>query len=474
MCSFRVPFVILVLAIALATAMTQAAPADEPPTTSATRLLTTEPARKVIRPLFGHVASVRSGSKTNLTTAWDRLAELTDTYGPRPTGSDALEKSIDWMVEQAKRDGFDVHTEDVKTPFWNRGQEFATLITPTWTTNLAMIGLGFSAPTPPGGIEAPSMSSRIVKNSTVLANGATSLARSCSLTKSGKLTATDPTFATMPRSGRKNMVLCRPHPIRDTVLDAQPSHGQLSTCTHPRRCACSRGCQHCCTHLCPLQRPAAAHQALHGVGNGRNGFRNVVIDIKGTDRVDEVILFGGHIDSWDKGVGAQDDGIGFMVCYSALYLLKSIVNFVPRRTLRVVLFTAEEIGVIGGAAYFAANGKTTKVLSAIESDSGVFTPFGFTLQGKTLTDAVLGEYAAVGQVVREHGGRGWQVKRGYAGADVAPFCQQAVCGSWVSSTGDDVYFRFHHAPADMMDAVDVVDAEETAATIAVYAAALSG
>ncbi|ORZ29659.1 hypothetical protein BCR44DRAFT_49935 [Catenaria anguillulae PL171] len=414
---------------------------------------------------------------SNLTTAWDRLAEMTDTFGPRPGGSQALEQSIDWMVEQAKKDGFEVHTEDVPIPFWKRGQEYATLTTPTWTTNLSLVGLGFSAPTPPQGIDAPVyvVKDRAqldeagergdLKGKIVLINhawesyGVGSAYRSSAALWAEKwgavaalIQSVTPYSMRTPHTGgsKRAGIPAAALAVEDANIIA-------------RIFARSKGQQ-------PRIRLYMESESGDAVS------RNVVVDLPGADPVlaKDVVLFGGHIDSWDKGVGAQDDGIGMMTMYQAIYLLKHAVKFTPRRTLRVVFFTAEETGIFGGNAYFEAHAKDTNVVSAIESDTGVFTPWGLTLGGQLLTDAALRQFEAIGENIRDNGGRGWRVKRGYAGADVEKWCVQAVCGSWVSATGDDVYFRYHHTAADMMDAINPLDAEEAAATVAIYAAALSG
>ncbi|KAI9190381.1 hypothetical protein H9P43_001815 [Blastocladiella emersonii ATCC 22665] len=411
--------------------------------------------------LFRRVQTKAFQSGSNVTTAWDRLAELT-----------ALENSIDWMAQRAKADGFDVHTEDVTIPKWTRGEESATLITDTWTTNLAVVGLGFSPSTPPEGIKAPVYvvstleeletvgAQGLLRDKIVLVNhkwegyGTGSKYRQISAERAAQgalaclIQSVTPYSMRSPHTGtsKRASIPAAALAVEDANIVSRifaRSHGTS-----------------------PVLHLTMASELGTAVS------RNTVIELRGTERPDEVILLGGHIDSWDKGVGAVDDGAGFMVTYQALYLLRHVAQYVPRRTLRVVLFTAKETGVFGGNAYYGAH-RDEQVLVALESDEGVFTPRGLTLGGAGLSEETFEGFVQVGESVRQAGGRGWHVERGGAGEDVAKWCSQAVCGQWMSDTPDDVYFRYHHTSAAMMEALDPADLEEVAATFAAYAMALS-
>lgn len=172
---------------------------------------------------------------------------------------------------------------------------------------------------------------------------------------------------------------------------------------------------------------------------------NVVGELRGSTDPDEVVLVGGHLDSWDTGDGAHDDGAGCVQAMEALRLLKKI-GFQPERTVQVVLFAAEEIGIYGGRA-FAAMHADERYLFALESDSGGFAPRGISisLDGEELTRArALAEpLAALG------GDRVW---KGGGGADVGPLrANGAVVGSL--RVEGDRYFDLHHSRNDRLSAV---------------------
>ncbi|KNE68110.1 hypothetical protein AMAG_13281 [Allomyces macrogynus ATCC 38327] len=405
--------------------------------------------------------------------AWDRLAELTDTYGPRPGGSQGLEKSIDWMVELAKKDGFDVYTEEVPIKYWRRGVESATLITDTWTTPLHMDGLGFSAPTPKDGIEAE----------VFVANGFDDLDHAGAAGQlKGKIVLlnyewtkySDGVKYRTTGAKRAEKWGAVAYLVRSVTPFSMrtPHTGNSQTAGIPAAALAVEDANILARIFARDHVAAPRVRLVMQSETGVSMSRNTVVEMRGTERPNDVVLVGGHIDSWDKGVGAQDDGTGFMAAYHALYLLKHRVQVQPAHTLRAVLFTAEETGVQGGDAYYAAHvNDEAKIRVALEVDEGVLTPRGLVLDGTKLDDAAWDMYQGISAMLKEVGVRGWRVERGYAGADVAKWCKHAVCGEWVNDTGD-YYFRYHHTPADMMEAVDPVDLEDVASTLAIYALAL--
>src|SRR5262249_43408077 len=114
--------------------------------------------------------------------------------------------------------------------------------------------------------------------------------------------------------------------------------------------------------------------------------RNVVAEITGREKPDEVVIISGHLDSWDVGTGAMDDGGGAVAAWQAVRLMQRL-GLHPRRTVRVILWTNEENGTRGGLGYRDAHrAQLDKHMLAIESDNGVFSPFGFRFQG---TDSAL-------------------------------------------------------------------------------------
>ena len=192
---------------------------------------------------------------------------------------------------------------------------------------------------------------------------------------------------------------------------------------------------------------------------------NVIAEIKGSEKPDEVVLVSGHFDSWDVGQGAHDDGGGCIIAWEAVRLLKEL-GLRPRRTIRVVLYTNEENGLRGGNAYRDAHrAELSKHILAIESDSGVYRPEGLGLaatappQARANLQAIVKLLAGIGaDRIAENGG----------GADIGPIMREGVVGASLDVEGSR-YFDIHHTPADTLDKIDPKDLALCVATMAVVA-----
>ncbi len=191
--------------------------------------------------------------------------------------------------------------------------------------------------------------------------------------------------------------------------------------------------------------------------------RNVVAELRGRERPDEVVVLGGHIDSWDVGQGAMDDGGGSVAAWEAVRLLHRL-GLRPRRSVRAVLWTNEENGLRGALAYRDAHAaELSRHVLAIESDGGVFRPRGLSFGG---SDAA---YAVVREVARLLAGIGADsVTRPGGGADIGPLMQRGVPGMGLS-TAAERYFWYHHSDADTVDKLDPRDMALCVATMAVMA-----
>jgi carboxypeptidase Q len=190
---------------------------------------------------------------------------------------------------------------------------------------------------------------------------------------------------------------------------------------------------------------------------------NVVGEIRGRERPDEVVVIGGHIDSWDVGTGSTDDGGGCVVTWEALRLMKKL-NLRPRRTVRVVLWTNEENGTRGGTAYRDRHrDQLANHVLMMESDSGVFRPTGF---GFTGTAAARAKVTAVASLLR--GIQADKIEGPGEGADIGPSVEAAGIPS-MSLEVDGNYFLIHHTEADTIDKIEPMDVARSAAAVAVMA-----
>jgi carboxypeptidase Q len=190
---------------------------------------------------------------------------------------------------------------------------------------------------------------------------------------------------------------------------------------------------------------------------------NVVGEIRGRERPDEVIVLGGHFDSWDVGTGSTDDGGGCVVTWEALRLMKKL-NLRPRRTIRVVLWTNEENGLRGGTAYRDRyRDQLANHVLMMESDSGVFRPTGFGFSGSDPARAKVREIASLLRGIQAD-----RIGPSGGGADIGPSVEAGKLPS-MSLEVDGNYFLLHHTPADTIDKIDPMDMARASAAIAVMA-----
>ena len=398
-------------------------------------------------------------------TAWNRLAEMTEKFGNRLSGTPALEQTIDWVIDRMKADGLqNVRGERTMVPVWVRGEESAQLVKPR-VQNLPMLGLGGSIATPPGGITAD-----------VLVVGSFSDLTAKAAQASGKIVLFDVPFSnygeTVQYRARGAVAAAKAGAVGALVRSVTP---------YSQRTPHTGGMSYDST----VRRiPAAAitvedAEMIHRlVDRGEHvrvkltmsantlpdaPSRNVMGEIVGSEKPDEVVVFGGHIDSWDVGRGAMDDGGGVVVAWEAVRLLKRL-GLKPKRTIRVVGWTNEENGGRGGQAYRDAH-KTEieKHVLAIESDGGVFKPQGFSFSG---SDAALDMVKEIASLLgRIDAG---MIVKGGAGADIGPIVALGVPGLGLNVDGTK-YFWYHHTEADTIDKLDPNDMARCVATMAVMA-----
>jgi carboxypeptidase Q len=415
---------------------------------------------------------------TGDSAGWNRIAELTDTFGSRIAGSLALERAIDWTLARMRADGLEnVRGEPALVNHWVRGAESAELITPR-RKPLSMLGLGLSVGTPPGGITAP----------VVVVTSFEDLARRGEAVK-GKIVLFDVPFTqyeatrvyrstganAAAKQGAVGMLL---RSVASFSINS-PHTGTLSYDT-----TLSRGRGTSSAAQSARRIPAAAitvedAQLLHRMQDRGESItvrlimnartlplapsRNVVAELRGREKPDEVVVIGGHIDSWDVGQGAMDDAGGVVAAWEALRLMKSL-GLRPRRTVRVVGWTDEESSGRGGLAYRAAHeADMSRHVFALESDNGVFRPYGIAV---VATDSAVAMLKRLAPLLAKIGAD--SVSRGDSEADVEPLMDAGVpvAGLHVDDTR---YFWYHHTNADTPDKLDPRDVARCVATMAVWA-----
>jgi hypothetical protein len=191
---------------------------------------------------------------------------------------------------------------------------------------------------------------------------------------------------------------------------------------------------------------------------------NVIAELKGNKNPNNIITFGGHLDSWDTGEGAHDDGAGVIHCMEALRILK-VLNYKPENTLRVVFFMNEENGNMGGKSYAKwVKDKGEMQIAALESDRGGFSPRGFSCDG---ADMYLNFLDSISSLFVPY--EMYEFDKGYGGVDIGPLKEEYSEIPLFGFVPDSQrYFDFHHAPSDVFENVNKRELELGAAAIASF------
>ena len=453
----RVALALPFLLLAATTVNAQRAPAAhvDPPATGPAWLEAYRPA-----------ASRLVGEAVSSTFAWDRLALLTDTIGNRLSGTPALDRAIQWAAGEMMRDGLEnVHTERVMVPKWVRGSESAEIVEPARHA-IVMLGLGDSVGTPPGGVQAEVL---VVHSFEELDSKAASargriVVFNVAFTNYGETVR----FRSMgpSRAARHGAVAMLVRAIGPSGLRTAHTGALAYASDAPKIPAAAIAAE----DADRLQRMAdrgdrvVVRLTMEAHFDPDAPSANVVGEIRGREKPEEIVVVSGHLDSWDVGAGATDDGGGCIVTWEALRIMKKL-NLRPRRTVRVVLWTNEENGGRGGLAYRDQHrGELSRHVLMLESDGGVFRPQGF---GFTGSDAARETVRTIATLLS--GIAADQISPGGGGADIGPSMQEAHIPGMSLDVDGSKYFLIHHTSADTVDKIDPVEMAKCAAAVAVMA-----
>jgi carboxypeptidase Q len=407
------------------------------------------------------------GAALTSDVAYHRLALLTDRIGHRLSGSENLQRAIAWALEEMRRDGLDnVRAERVMVPHWVRGEESLELLGAP-ARRLPLLGLGGSTGTPPAGVEAEAVVVRsfaeldalgerargrvVVYNVPFTTYGATVQYRGAGASRAARWGA----VAALVRSVTP-VNLQSPHTGALRYAEDQPRI--------PAAAISVEGAELLQRMYDRGERPRVRlRMGAHFLPDAESA--NVVAEIRGAERPEEVVLVSGHFDSWDVGQGAHDDGGGCIAAWEAVRLLK-VLGLRPRRTVRVVLYTNEENGLRGGNAYRDAHrAELPHHVLAIESDSGVYRPTGFGLAAAA-PPQVRADVREIAKLLS--GIRADRIDPDGGGADIGPIMREGVLGMSLNVDGTH-YFDIHHTEADTLDKVDPQEFAACVAALAVMA-----
>ena len=413
------------------------------------------------------------------------LLKRITSIGPRLTGSPGAAAAIDLSLRLMKELGFaNVHAEPVEVGHWVRGDAAKAEIIasgPRAAIPLAVCALGGSVGTPEGGLAAPVVEVQSLdelgrlgprlKGKIVFFNRP--MDRRLAEPFSAYGGAADQRVNGALAAARHGAVgvLVRSLTFRE---DGNPHTGLMQyDPSLPRlpAAAVSTMDAEVLSALMKKELGLSVSLRMNCRDMGRVASANVVGELTGTDLPDEVILVGGHLDSWDLGVGAHDDAAGCAASLEALRLIKA-VGLRPRRTIRVVLFMDEEFGGTGGRAYVRApQRKGERHLVAAESDRGGFAPVGLAVGGRD--SKVLEKIASYGNLFKPLGVS--FIVPGGGGVDVAPLVEQGAEPAAVM-INSQAYFDVHHSALDVVSSVHPRELELQAVILAalVYILAQEG
>jgi carboxypeptidase Q len=402
--------------------------------------------------------------------AWTRLAEMTDMFPARLSGSANLQRAIEWSADQLKRDGFEnVRLENVKVPHWVRGSERAEIVAP-FQGELAIASLGGSIGTGTQGVQAEAL---VVKSFDDLeAQGATVRGKIVVYNVVYESEA-DPLVAYRQgtqyrgsgasRAARLGAVAALVRSVGPTA-HRTPHTGGMRYATDAPQIPVAAVSGEDADKLQRMQdrgTRAVIRLAMEARTLADAESANVVAELRGREKPDEIVLIGGHIDSWDLASGAMDDGGGVVATWEALRVLKKL-NLIPRRTIRLVFFTNEENGTRGGQAYrdrYASD--LLKHVMVLESDNGMLPLKGWGFSGTAKARSLVAQIAGLLQAVG-----GTEVTDHFDGADVGPAARAGGIPAISPEVDMRRYFVIHHTPADTVDKIDPAEMARCVAAIA--------
>lgn len=412
---------------------------------------------------YARIASEIAGAALVDGGAHAAVSSLCDEVGARFAGTDGLARAVDWAVAAMVRRGLiNVHKEKVKVPRWRRGMATAEVLKPVHQA-LHPLALGGSVATPEAGVEAE----------IVVVDGFDALSALGEDAVRGKIVVFNrPMMRTRDFAGYGEVV-----PMRSKGAVAAARLGAVAALYRSAGTGYYQlphtGATRYEDNVPPIPFAAItnedgdllARQLARGGAvrvrlrldaklDGEVDSANVVGEVPGREKPNEIVLIGAHLDSWDVGQGALDDGAGVAMVLETARLLRNVVHLKPRRTVRVVLFTNEEFGLSGARAYAAAHqAELARHVAALEADAGAGRPHGLVVTGGPASVEMVKKLARPLErlfpqlVVKE---------ADHGGADLLPLLAAGVPSVAVLQDVSS-YFDWHHTVGDTVDKIDPVD-----------------
>jgi carboxypeptidase Q len=418
--------------------------------------------------------------------AYRQVAHLSNNIGPRLSGSAQAAKAVEYVAGELKTIGCEVQLEKVMVPHWVRGEETAALVqfpgqAPGTTQKIVLCALGPSVATPPNGIEAEVIA---IRNFDELK----SLPRD---KVAGKIVLFnypfDKQMAAEGRGGeaygeavvyrsngpseaaRQGAVACLIRSVGGADYRL-PHTGEMDYANDAPKIPAGAVASEDADLIADLVRqgPVTMKLVLTPQTLPDIESANVIADIKGSEHPEQIIIVSGHLDSWDLGTGAIDDGAGVAVSMEAANLIQKL-HLKPKRTVRVIAWMNEENGLAGSKQYAKDHEKEwMNHFAAMETDGGADHPLGINIKGKPEIKKMLAPVAAILQ----ESGAGMLNLVEHCGADIGPL-EKASVPAFSPIQDSRFYFNYHHTAADTLDKIVPKELAENSAVVAVAAYALA-
>lgn len=416
--------------------------------------------------------------------AFRQTQYLSYNIGARPSGSKQAQRAVEYVADEMKKLGLDVRLEKITVPHWVRGEEKGELV--EWegmaketTQKVVLTALGGSVATAPGGMtgdiivvnnfdELNALGADKVKGKIVLFNyiydqdlaasgfGGAAYRSAVAYRGGGAIAAAKlGAIAVLVRSaGGSQNRLAHTGAMR-YAADVNKIPAAAITFEDAEMIA----------YLAKMGRVKIKLTLTPQTLPDETSY-NVIADLKGGEKPDEIVLVSGHLDSWDLGQGAIDDGAGVAVSMQVLQLMRQL-KLKPKRTIRFVAWMNEENGVAGGKTY-AQEENAAKHFAVIESDSGASHALGFNFAGKP---EALPMFAPISKILTAQGAPLAQMQA-EVGTDIDPLTEKGV-PSFSPAVDQRTYFRYHHTAADTPDKINPKEMQEVSSVMAVLAYGLA-
>jgi carboxypeptidase Q len=432
--------------------------------------------------LLQQLSAIKSAS-LNDDYAYRQLAHLTENIGPRPSGSPQARAASEYVAAELRKLGLEVRLEPVTIPHWVRGTETAALVeypgmVPNTTQKVVLTALGGSSSTTPDGLTAEVVTVDTFDELQALGRDKVT----------GKIVLFNELFDKQ-KAAAGLAFAAYGEAVRYRAAGPKAAADLGAVAALVRSVA---GADYRLPHTgfsIPAAIPAGAvapedaDLIVHLAAQGKvrmhltlvsqklpdeTGY-NVIADLKGSEHPEQVVVVSGHLDSWDLGTGAIDDGAGVVMAMQTAEVLQRL-HLRPARTLRVIAWMDEETGGAGGRAYATEyTNDFPRHIAAVESDSGAAHPLGFSVK---ISPAAIDALRPIQSVLQSIGATVFEPSTYPPGADITPLSDAGVPAFGLLQDGRK-YFDYHHTAADTLDKVVPAELRENAAAMAVLAYALT-